>query len=81
MAGSGGLRTHYSRHRRSVVEETPWAAGLAPDAARLSVGVDVSWPIDLLAHEVAPLAHALRDRGVPLPAQDYVGFEVDDQGW
>ena len=81
VAGSGGLRTHYSRHRRSAVEETPWAAGLAPDAARLPVGVDVSWPIDLLAQEVAPLAHALRDHGVPPPAQDCVGFEVDDQGW
>ena len=45
------------------------------------VGADVSWPIDLLAQEVAPLAHALSDPGVPPPAQDCVGFEVDDQGW
>ena len=81
VAGLGGLRTHYSMHRRSAAEETPWAAGLASDTARPPADADVHWPVDILAPEVAPLAHALRDRGVPPPPENYVGFEVDEQGW
>jgi hypothetical protein len=81
VAGASGLRTHYSLHRRSVVEESPWAAEVAASAAQPHVDADVRWPMDLLAAEVGPLAHALRDRGVSPPPPDYVGYELDDQGW
>ena len=45
----------------------PWAASLAADLVCSPVGVDVSWPVDLLAPEVGPLAHRLAELGVPAP--------------
>jgi hypothetical protein len=43
--------------------------------------VDVSWPVDLLAPEVGPLAHRLADLGVPAPVDKEVGFELNSRGW
>ena len=43
--------------------------------------MDVSWPVGLLAPEVLPLAHRLADLGVPAPADDQIGLELNDQGW
>ena len=80
VASSSGLRTYYSLNRRSQAEVTPWAASLPPTPAS-PVGVDVSWPVGLLAPEVGPLAHRLAELGVPAPAEDQVGYELNDQGW
>ena len=80
VASSSGLRTYYSLNRRSQAEATPWAASL-PQTPVPPAGVDVSWPVDLLAPEVGPLAHQLADLGVPAPAEDQVGYELNDQGW
>jgi hypothetical protein len=80
VASSSGLRTYYSLNRRSQAEATPWAVSLPPTPAS-PVGVDVSWPVGLLAPEVGLLAHRLAELGVPAPAEDQVGYELNDQGW
>ena len=80
VASSSGLRTYYSLNRRSQAEATPWAASL-PQTSVPPAGVDVSWPVGLLAPEVGPLAHRLAELGVPAPAEDQVGYELGDQGW
>ena len=67
VASSSGLRTYYSLHRRSQAEATPWAASL-PQTSVPPTGVDVSWPVGLLAPEVGPLAHRLAELGVPAPS-------------
>jgi hypothetical protein len=79
-ANSSGVRTYYSLHRRSQAEATPWAASL-PQAPVPLGGVDVSWPVGLLAPEVVPLAHQLAGLGVPAPADEEIGHELNDQGW
>ena len=78
VASSSGLRTYYSLHRRSHAEGTPWAASLPQTPAP---PVDVSWPVDILTPEVGPLAHQLAALGVPAPADDQIGYELNDQGW
>ena len=80
VASSSGLRTYYSLNRRSQAEATPWAASL-PQTPVPPVGMDVSWPVDMLAPEVGPLAHQLAGLGVPAPADDQIGYELNDQGW
>ena len=80
VASSSGLRTYYSLNRRSQAEATPWAASL-PQTSVPPTGVDVSWPVGLLAPEVGPLAHRLAELGVPAPGEDQVGYELNDQGW
>jgi hypothetical protein len=49
------------------------------------VPVDVVWPgdiADMLVPEVASLGHELAARGVPAPADDEIGYELDkDQAW
>jgi hypothetical protein len=80
VANSSGVRTYYSLHRRSQAEAIPWAASL-PQTPVPPTGVDVSWPVGMLAPEVAPLVHRLADLGVPAPMDEEVGFELNDQGW
>jgi len=80
VANSSGVRTYYSLHRRSQAEATPWAASL-PQTPVPPGGVDVSWPVGLLAPEVVPLAHRLAGFGVPAPTDEEIGFELNDQGW
>ena len=80
VANSAGLRTYYSRSRRSQAEATPWVASL-PQTPVSPTGTDVSWPVGLLAPEVGPLAHRLADLGVSAPAEDEIGYELNDQGW
>jgi len=80
VVNSSGLRTYYSLRRRSQAEATPWAASL-PQTPVSPGSADVSWPVDLLAPEVGPLAHQLAGLGVPAPTEDQIGFELDDQGW
>ena len=66
VANSAGLRTYYSATRRSQAEASLWASAITPAGSPPS-GVDVSWPVDMLAPEVGPLAHRLADLGVPAP--------------
>jgi ATP-dependent helicase YprA (DUF1998 family) len=80
VANSSGLRTYYSSGRRSQAEATPWAASLPQTPAPPS-RVDVSWPVDMIAAEVGPLAHRLAALGVPAPTEDQIGYELNDQGW
>ena len=80
VASSSGLRTYYSLNRRSQAEATPWAASL-PQSPAPPLGMDVSWPVDIIAPEVGPLAHRLAGLGVPAPAEDQIGYELNDQGW
>ena len=67
VADSAGLRTYYSLHRRSQAEAILLGACLPQTSAGSPVGVDVSWPVDLLAPEVGPLAHGSPSVGVPAP--------------
>ena len=80
VASSTGLRTYYSAPRRSQAEASLWASAITP-AGSPPGGVDVSWPVDMLAPEVGPLAHQLADLGVPAPTEDQIGYELNDQGW
>jgi hypothetical protein len=80
VANSSGVRTYYSLHRRSQVEASPWAASL-PQTPVSPTGLDVFWPVGMLAPEVGPLAHQLADLGVPAPTEDEIGRELNDQGW
>jgi replicative superfamily II helicase len=80
VTSSSGLRTYYSSNRRSQAEATPWAASL-PQTPAPPVQVDVSWPVDMIAPEVGPLVHQLAALGVPAPADDQIGYELNDQGW
>ena len=80
VANSSGLRTYYSLNRRSQAEATPWAASLSQTPVP-PAGMDVSWPVDIIAPEVGPLAHRLAGLGVPAPAEDQIGYELNDQGW
>ena len=80
VANSSGLRTYYSLNRRSQAEATPWAASL-PQTPVPPVRMDVSWPVDIIAPEVGPLAHRLAALGVPAPTEDQIGYELNDQGW
>ena len=68
VASSSGLRTYYSLNRRSQAEATPWAASLSQTPVP-PAGMDVSWPVDIIAPEVGPLAHRLAGLGVPAPAR------------
>ena len=62
VASSSGLRTYYSLNRRSQAEAVLRADSL-PLTTASPVGVDVSWPVGLLAPEVGPLARpAFRPR-------------------
>ena len=80
VANSAGLRTYYSAPRRSQAEAGLSASAFSP-AGSPPGGVDVSWPVDMLAPEVGPLAHQLASLGVPAPTEDQIGYELNDQGW
>ena len=80
VAGSSGLRTYYSLHRHSQAEAIQRAASL-PQTSVSPVHADVSWPVDILAPEVGPLTHQLAGLGVPVPTEDQLGYELNDQGW
>ena len=43
--------------------------------------MDVSWPVDMIAPEIGPLTHQLAALGVTAPAEDQIGYELNDQGW
>jgi hypothetical protein len=80
VANSSGLRSYYSSSRDSQVEVTPWAASL-PQSTVPPVRMDVSWPVDMIAPEIGPLTHQLAALGVTAPAEDQIGYELNDQGW
>jgi ATP-dependent helicase YprA (DUF1998 family) len=80
VTNAAGLRSYYSRSQTSTAETSVWAASL-PQTPVSPVPVDVAWPADLIAPEIVPLTHRLAELGVPAPAQDQVGYELDDRGW
>jgi ATP-dependent helicase YprA (DUF1998 family) len=80
VAESSGLHSYYSLNRRSQVEAAPWAASL-PQAPAAPIPADVSWPAGDLAPEIVPLTRHLAALGVPVPAREQVGYELNDRGW
>ena len=78
---AAGLRRYYSISRDSEVEATPWATAL-PDTSVAPVPADVVWHLgDMVLPEVHALARLLATYGVPEPAPEQVGYELNDQGW
>jgi hypothetical protein len=81
VAGAPGLETYYSIDRRSQIEGSVRATSLPQTDKPAPPRTEVFWPTDLLAPELAPLAHRLHELGVPPPRPEQIGYELGEQAW
>jgi hypothetical protein len=80
VADSSGLRTYYSLNRRSQAEADLYAATVSQSSTPPPFRMDFAWVVDLVAPGAGQLVLELAALGVPVPAQEQVGYELNDQG-